>query len=103
MSSLNILIHLNLLNLIVLVENDDITKTESTYGKTTVVVTYRDFHIEKNVKQSLLKIGIGNGVAFNSLLGLPTLHSWKFVLDVTKEREMSDYFNILFPILFQLV
>ena len=62
------------------VDNNDITKTESTYGKLSVVVTYRDCYIEKNGKQALLLIGLGNGVAVNTLFGLTTLLSWKIVI-----------------------
>ena len=66
------------------VDNYAITKTESTYGKISVVVTYHTNYIGENGKQSLLPIGIGNGVSVNTLIGLPTFFSWKIVLDVTK-------------------
>ena len=44
------------------VDNYALAKTESTYGKLTTVVTYRTCYIEKNGKQALLPIVLGNGV-----------------------------------------
>ena len=50
-----------------------------------------------------LLIGLGNGVAVNSLLGLSTICSWDSVLDVTNWRTIYDAFNIWFPIVFHSV
>ena len=58
-------------------------KTESTHGKPTAVVTYYTLYIDKNGKK-------------------PYIRS-VFFLDVTKEREIYDAFNIWFPIVFQPV
>ena len=74
-------------------ENYALTKTESTYGKLTVVVTYCTRYIGENGKQALLPIGLGNILSVNTLLGLPTFISWKIVLGATKEWKISDAFN----------
>ena len=61
-------------------DNDALKKTGSTYVTITVIVTYRNSYIEKNGKKYLLLIGLGNSVAVNIILGLPTYCSWKIFL-----------------------
>ena len=68
-----------------------------------MVVTYSTCYTDKNGKHALLPIDLGNGVSFNTILVLPTFHSWKFFLGVTKYRTISDGFHIEFPIVFQSV
>ena len=84
-------------------ENDAPTKTESTYGKLTAVVTYSTRYIEKKGKQVLTPIVLGNGVSVNTIIILPTFFCWEVVLDVTKESAISDAFNIWFTIVFKSV
>ena len=84
-------------------ENDSLTKTESTYEEITAAVTYRTRYIEKDCRQALLTIGLGNVVAVNTLLVLPTFCSCKNALGITKDCTISDAFNIWFPIVFQSV
>ena len=80
-----------------------LTKTYSTYVKITSFLTYRTCYIDENGKQSVLVIGLGNGVAANTILLLGNFCSWEIVLGVTKEFAISDAFNIWFSIVFQSV
>ena len=53
------------------VDKNDLTKTESTYEKIIVFVTYHTVCIDKNGKQCLLPIGLDNGVTVRTLLWKP--------------------------------
>ena len=57
------------------VENDYLTKTESTYVKISAVVTYHTCYIKENGKQDLLLISLGNSVAVKILLIMLTFIS----------------------------
>ena len=62
------------------VDNGDITKTEITYGKLAMVLTYHTTYIDKIGKKSLLLIGLSNSVSVNTLIRLPTFCSLKLFL-----------------------
>ena len=54
--------------------------TESKHGKLTVIVRYH-LNYKQGDKHSLLSFGLGEGVAVNSIIGIPTLRQWGGVFD----------------------
>ncbi len=65
------------------VTNDESATQDFESGKLTTLVRYHTRYQEANGKSKLLSfLGLGANVAVNGLIGLPTLHEWKMVIDL---------------------
>lgn len=64
------------------VTTDSSTATDFQSGKLTALVRYRTRYQEANGKRQILSFGLGDSVAVNGLIGLPTLRAWKMVIDL---------------------
>ena len=54
-------------------------------GKLITVVRYHARHQDTNTEK-LLCFGLGDGIAVNGLIGLPTLRDWQIVLDIVLSK-----------------
>ena len=61
-------------------DNSYVTKIESTHRKLAAVSTYSTIYIDKNRKQAILTIGLGNGVAVNNIIIMAIFCGWDFLL-----------------------
>ena len=75
------------------------TEEDFQSGKLTALVQYYTQYKVGN-KHELINFGLGNSIAVNRLLGLPTLQKWQMVLDIHRERLFSKALGLSWPMEF---
>lgn len=79
---------------------EDLASTESMHGKLTAIVRYW-MRYELNGKKVLLSFGLGDSVAVNSIVGIPTIKSWKSVFDFGSDTLVAKSLNREFPLIYE--
>ena len=79
---------------------EDLVATESLHGKLTSIVRYW-IRYSKNDKKEILSFGLGDSVAVNSLVGIPTIKAWQYLLDFEDSSMISRGLNTKFPLIFE--
>ena len=79
---------------------EDLVATESLHGKLTSIVRYWIRYSTKG-KQELLSFGLGDSVAVNSLIGIPTIKAWKSLLDFNTNTLIARSINTQFPLIYE--
>ena len=74
---------------------------EKDTSKLSVVVTYKRRYTDVKGDMVLLSFGLGEAISVNAILGLPTLRSWKMVLDIEKNQANSKTLNQYFELSYQ--
>ena len=77
------------------------TAAEKDAGKLTAVVTYKTRYHGNDDQPLLLSFGLGDAIAVNEIIGLPTFRDWKFVLDVSNKTVFSPLISTYFDLDFQ--
>ena len=76
----------------------DLVATESLHGKLISIVRYW-IRYTKNGKREILSFGLGDSVAVNSLVGIPTIKAWQSLLDFNKNsleaRGLNTQFHLI--------
>ena len=65
------------------------------------VVTYKTRYTDVNGDMMLLSFGLGEAISVNAIIGLPTLRSWKMILDVGENKATSKTLNRYFELSYQ--
>lgn len=68
-------------------------------GKLTAVVTYYTRY-KHNDEAVTISFGLGDSIAVNGIIGLPTLREWKMVLDIDEGIAYSKLLNLKWPMEF---
>ncbi len=71
------------------VTTDSSSSEDFESGKLTALVRYHTRYSERNGTKKLLSFGLGESVAVNGLIGLPTLRDWKMVIDLDDNLAFS--------------
>jgi len=79
---------------------EDLVATETLHGKLTSIVRYW-IRYSKNGKKEILSFGLGDSVAVNSLVGIPTIKRWQCLLDFEDNSMIARGLNTKFPFIFE--
>ena len=79
---------------------EDLVAKEYIHGKLTAIVRYWICYT-KNGKQEVLCFGLGDNVAVNSLVGIPTIKAWKCLLNFDKGALNVRGLNTQFPLIYE--
>ena len=82
--------------------NCAVDKNPSTHtdmgNKLTAMVTYKTRYFDDKHNPVTLSFGLGANVAVNAIIGKPTLHQWRCVLDFDSNSLISRDLNTKFPL-----
>ena len=78
----------------------DLVATESLHGKLISIVRYW-IRYPKNGKREILSFGLGDSVAVNSLVGIPTIKAWQCLLGFNKKLLVARGLNTQFPLIYE--
>ena len=71
---------------------------EKDASKLSAVVTYKTRYTDVKEDMVLLSFGLGEAIWVNAIIGLPTLRSWKMVMDIDKNqvnfKTLNRYFDL---------
>ena len=73
-------------------------ENDNTDGKLTAVITYKTRYTRSDGTQATLKFGLGKDIQVNAIVGIPTIKEWELILDLKRDKCISELFNIWFPL-----
>ena len=79
---------------------EDLVATESLHGKLTSIVQYW-IRYTRNGKREILSFGLGNILAVNSLVRIPTIKAWQCLLDFNKNSLIVRGLNTRSPLIYE--
>ena len=75
---------------------EDLVATKSLHRKLTSIVRYWI-----NGKREILSFGLRDSVVVNSLVGIPTIKAWQYLLDFNKKILITRGLNTRFPLIYE--
>ena len=79
---------------------EDLAKTESMYGKLNAIVRYW-LRYKNDGKNVILSFDLGASVTVNSIVGIPTIKAWKYLLDFECDELIARGLKNKFPLVYK--
>ena len=79
---------------------EDLVKTESMYGKLTLILQYW-LHYEHYDKHAVLSFGLVESIIVNPIVGIPTIKAWKLIFDFESNKLVAQGVNTRIPLLYE--